>query len=221
MHTGGQSATAAGQAPPCRCGGGRPRRDEQGRWRPLGRHGRPRSSCRQMTALEVLLPTACGLTSHRTFQLKTPTSSRRAATGRPVSDREVTSWSARTSLSAIDLGAGRPWRCKKRACQDRKEPGEAPAPSKVARTAAQAADRRVGAARSRAAPVKSSASLMSHGGLHGPQGVCEGECPRPTGQRQPPPRAESQQSRFPRSVRPARSSATRQAGLRWRRTPHA
>eukprot|EP00969_Alexandrium_andersonii_P098750 4357235-Alexandrium_andersonii.AAC.1 len=49
-------------------------------WR---RQGRPRSSWRDTTAFEVLSPAAEGLTSQRTFQLKTPTSSKLGATERP------------------------------------------------------------------------------------------------------------------------------------------
>eukprot|EP00969_Alexandrium_andersonii_P371125 15478812-Alexandrium_andersonii.AAC.1 len=55
-------------------------------------------------------------------------------------------WSASTSLRGRDLGAGRPCRCRQRACHERNEPGGAPADSSAVRTAVQAADRRVGAA---------------------------------------------------------------------------
>eukprot|EP00969_Alexandrium_andersonii_P067171 2963295-Alexandrium_andersonii.AAC.1 len=65
-----------------------------------------------MTALVVLLPAADGLTSQRTFQLYTPTSSRLDTTVRPVAERASKAWSASTSLRGRDLGAGRPWRCR-------------------------------------------------------------------------------------------------------------
>eukprot|EP00969_Alexandrium_andersonii_P254208 11234976-Alexandrium_andersonii.AAC.1 len=50
-----------------------------------------------MTAFEVLLPAAAGLTSQRTFQLKTPTSSMLEATERPARQSDSEAWSASTS----------------------------------------------------------------------------------------------------------------------------
>eukprot|EP00969_Alexandrium_andersonii_P295501 13062033-Alexandrium_andersonii.AAC.1 len=48
-------------------------------WVSWRRQGRPRSSWRDMTAFEVWLPAAEGLTNRRAFQLNTPTSSRLGA----------------------------------------------------------------------------------------------------------------------------------------------
>eukprot|EP00969_Alexandrium_andersonii_P079444 3502672-Alexandrium_andersonii.AAC.1 len=73
-------------------------------------------------------------------------------TERPARQRDSEAWSANTSRSERDLGAGRPWRCRRRACHERKEPGGAPADSSAARAAIQAADWRAGAALSRVAP---------------------------------------------------------------------
>eukprot|EP00969_Alexandrium_andersonii_P117851 5212972-Alexandrium_andersonii.AAC.1 len=76
--------------------------------------------------------------------------------GRSDRRRDSNAWLASSPRRETDLGAARPWRCRYRACHERKEPGGAPADSSAARTAAQAADRRMGAALSRAARAKSS-----------------------------------------------------------------
>eukprot|EP00969_Alexandrium_andersonii_P335456 14826008-Alexandrium_andersonii.AAC.1 len=69
------------------------------------RHGRPRSSWREMTAFEASLPSAAGLTSQRTFQLQTPISSMLHPTERSARQSDSKAWSATSSRREMCLGA--------------------------------------------------------------------------------------------------------------------
>eukprot|EP00969_Alexandrium_andersonii_P087199 3846559-Alexandrium_andersonii.AAC.1 len=81
-----------------------------------------------MTAFEALLPAAVRLTNRRTFQLKTPTSSKLGATERPVRQRASRAWSANISLKER-LGGRPPVAVQAQGLPRAKKPGGAPADS--------------------------------------------------------------------------------------------